>query len=578
MKINFYKTLKRYNFNFNKISIINFIYPSPKYYIPLNQLLIINIILFFLEKTLAMSWVDDDDDDVRYFSDNSFVSDDGHCYGIDDNDNANEQPVNRYTVLAESDIQNRQNEQISHLSSLFSVSNAEAIVLLCHYKWDPSRLLDQWFDDEATIRNKAGLLVKGNNVEKSKSLKNKRYSCGICFEEDFLIEQICSANCNNHYYCISCWKSYISTSINESGLGSLTLRCPEPKCPAIVGQDMISKLTSKKDEKKYLQYFIRSYVDSRVNIKWCPSPGCDRAVELEHGGTGEYDVTCDCSHSFCWNCGEDCHRPLECKIVLDWIVKNNSEAENTMWILAYTKPCPKCKRHIEKNHGCSHMTCSAPCRYEFCWLCLGDWMNHSGCNRYTQTEEKQRTLARQSIIRYTHYYERWASNHKSMQKAIQDLHNLQTIQLPELSDRVSVPVTQLEFIVESWKQIIECRRVLKWTYAYGFFMPEHEDVKKKLFEYLQGEAELGLERLHHCAEIELSKKLLGDEGEIKAEFGDFGKFRAELIKLTKVTGTYFENLVTGLENGLSEVVSSEVPPVDDPSDVLSKTIFGQLMI
>ncbi|XP_074315834.1 putative E3 ubiquitin-protein ligase ARI7 [Silene latifolia] len=530
-----------------------------------------------------MNWVDDDEDAAGYFSNNSIDSDDGHCYGIDDNDDnnnndeANKPSEKRYTVLAESDIQHRQNEQISHITSLFSVSNAEAIVLLCHYKWDSSRLLDQWFDDEESIQNKVGLLAKGN-VKKSKSSKNKRYSCEICFEEKLLAKQVCSANCNDHYYCITCWKSYISTSINESGLGSLTLRCPEPKCPAIVGQDMISKLTSKKDEKKYLQYFIRSYVESRVNIKWCPSPGCDRAVELEHGGTGEYDVTCDCSLSFCWNCGEDCHRPLECKIVLDWIVKNNSEAENTMWILAYTKPCPKCKRHIEKNHGCSHMTCSAPCRYEFCWLCLGDWMNHSGCNRYTQTEEKQRTLARQSIIRYTHYYERWASNHKSMQKAIQDLHNLQTIQLPELSDRVSVPVTQLEFIVESWKQIIECRRVLKWTYAYGFFMPEHEDVKKKFFEYLQGEAELGLERLHHCAEIEMSKKLLGDDGEIKAEFGDFGKFRAELIKLTKVTGTYFENLVTGLENGLSEVVSSEVPPVDDPSDVLSKRIFGQLMI
>lgn len=39
-----------------------------------------------------------------------------------------------------------------------------------------------------------------------------------------------------------------------------------------------------------------------------------------------------------------------------------------------------------------------------------------------------------------------------------------------------------------WKfvQIVECRRVLKWTYAYGFYLPEQEQTKKQFFEYLQG--------------------------------------------------------------------------------------------
>lgn len=35
-------------------------------------------------------------------------------------------------------------------------------------------------------------------------------------------------------------------------------------------------------------------------------------------------------------------------------------------------------------------------------------------------------------------------------------------------------------------QIVECRRVLKWTYAYGFYLPEIEHAKKQFFEYLQG--------------------------------------------------------------------------------------------
>ncbi len=35
-------------------------------------------------------------------------------------------------------------------------------------------------------------------------------------------------------------------------------------------------------------------------------------------------------------------------------------------------------------------------------------------------------------------------------------------------------------------QIVECRRVLKWTYAYGFYLPENEHAKRAFFEYLQG--------------------------------------------------------------------------------------------
>lgn len=35
-------------------------------------------------------------------------------------------------------------------------------------------------------------------------------------------------------------------------------------------------------------------------------------------------------------------------------------------------------------------------------------------------------------------------------------------------------------------QIVECRRVLKWTYAYGYYLPENEHTKRQFFEYSQG--------------------------------------------------------------------------------------------
>ena len=78
---------------------------------------------------------------------------------------------------------------------------------------------------------------------------------------------------------------------------------------------------------------------------------------------------------------------MTCETVHKWILKNSAESENLNWILAHTKQCPKCKRPIEKNQGCMHMTCSQ-CRFEFCWLCQGSWAEHGertggfyACNR-----------------------------------------------------------------------------------------------------------------------------------------------------------------------------------------------------
>ncbi|KAG6741368.1 hypothetical protein POTOM_054602 [Populus tomentosa] len=210
-----------------------------------------------------------------------------------------------------------------------------------------------------------------------------------------------------------------------------------------------------------------------------------------------------------------------------------------------------------------HMTCTPPCKFEFCWLCLGAWSDHGertggfyACNRYEAAKqegaydesERRREMAKNSLERYTHYYERWASNQLSRQKALADLHQMQTVHLEKLSDVHCTPESQLKFITEAWLQIVECRRVLKWTYAYGFYLPEHEHAKRQFFEYLQGEAESGLERLHQCAEKELQQFLVAD-GPSK----EFDEFRTKLAGLTSVTKNYFENLVRALENGLADV-------------------------
>ncbi|KAK1381543.1 putative E3 ubiquitin-protein ligase ARI8 [Heracleum sosnowskyi] len=156
--------------------------------------------------------------------------------------------------------------------------------------------------------------------------------------------------------------------------------------------------------------------------------------------------------------------------------------------------------------------------------------------------------AKKCYRRYFHYYERWVANHKSKEKALAYLNVIKTEkleQLRELLEHFGLKAPEFGFLAEAWEQIVECRRVLKWSYVYGYYMPEEASSKTKLFEYLQGEAELALERLHDCAENTIKRYSKGLEHE-------FDAIRTELVDRTPSTRIFFANFVNGVSNGLAE--------------------------
>ncbi|KAK2989979.1 hypothetical protein RJ640_004142 [Escallonia rubra] len=269
-----------------------------------------------------------------------------------------------------------------------------------------------------------------------------------------------------------------------------------------------------------------------------------------------------CLHSFCWNCTEEVHRSVDCDTRAKWIRKNSDESENMNWIIANLKPCPKCKRNIEKNKGCNHMTCGPPCLHQFCWICIGSWQNHNSSfwgNGYEEGVYKDETTmrrerAKESLDRYTHYFERWEANLTSTKKAATNLHQMRTTKIKEISEKFLKLEIELEYLVEAWVQIVECRQVLTWTYAYGYYLPADEPTKKELFEFLQRQAEAALERLHKCAEEEVQANLM--EKISATDIVGYADFQRKLVHLTSVTRNHFEKLVTTLQNDLSDVSSS----------------------
>ena len=111
-----------------------------------------------------------------------------------------------------------------------------------------------------------------------------------------------------------------------------------------------------------------------------------------------------------------------------------------------------------------HMTCQAPCKFEFCWLCMGAWKEHGertggfyACNRYESARstgefeegEKRRLNAKQSHERYLHYYERWNAHGQAHKKALELLadmtdQRLHTRAPPPLHPAPCCPLTRCD--------------------------------------------------------------------------------------------------------------------------------------
>lgn len=532
------------------------------------------------------------DSECSYDSDNSdsAMSSVQSEHGIAFAEEQSERLTAAYAVLTESQVDEEMNHAVSEVAEVLSVPDDDAAAVLRLCTWDINHANQSWFMDNERVRSQLGIMESPASEP-----PGSHATCSICLDTHPK-SRMKSAPCK-HYFCELCWTGYVSEAMCN-GPSVLNLRCPIPECKARVPYGLLEPLLDTKQKVKYHHYELLSFVETNPYVKWCPSPGCEHAVQCLHNDsiTEPMDVQCKCLQTFCFACNEEAHRPVECGMVKAWLLKNTAESENMNWILANTKPCPKCQRPIEKNQGCMHITCSQ-CKYEFCWLCNGKWQDHGertggyyACNRYEAAwkkgeyneAHKRRENAKNSLERYMHFYERYSAHDRARKKAMEDqaLHSEGTAMMERLSGLTKIPTSQLKFISDAWAQVVDCRRILKWTYAYGYYKYDNEDLdevgrQKEFFEFLQGDAEGALERLHE--ETEISVKMFVEKKKAVAEFSDF---QTRLKGLTVVTRTFFDKFVSQLEQGFDRLednfhgenvgkiaTTAAAPPTTDPPNL-----------
>jgi len=456
-------------------------------------------------------------------------------------------------VLDPAELVPMMRKQIEEVGAVIELPSVSVAALLRKHGWSKERLFEKYYQDPESITKEAGVdlweddpssldQVTGASMVKLPKVTGKEVCCPVCYD-DLPAEETIAAPCG-HFYCKDCYSDYLSIKIKD-GPSCIETTCPKQGCNTTVPPQMFSSLQKELTE-KYNRFIVNSFVDMNKSMRWCPAPNCSKIVSAP---LGTQDVRCFgkpqcCNYKFCFKCGEEAHQPVGCEELVRWQSKCQNDSETANWILANTKRCPKCNTRIEKNQGCNHMTCRQ-CKYEFCWICMGAWSDHGAntggyykCNKYDPNasagddDNSKASNAKKELDRYLHYYQRFHNHGQAMKFAEQQRENTEKrmIELQEQSESMSW--IDVQFLKEALEMLIDCRRVLKYTYVFGFYLND-ATAKKELFEHHQEQLEKFTEQLSELTEVDLTK--------IE---------RAPVINTTRVTGKFQEQLVQSIEEGL----------------------------
>ncbi|KAH0609326.1 uncharacterized protein H6S33_012812 [Morchella sextelata] len=408
-----------------------------------------------------------------------------------------------FKVYSDDQIRKSQQNQVEEVASILGLPGEQVAILLRHFKWQKDRLIEKYMDSGEEVLEEAGLGPSYDTPPKLETVQG--FVCDICCDDEVGLDTY-AMRCN-HRYCVNCYRQYLESKIKDEGEAT-RIQCPSEGCSMIVDSKTVDLLVPVEIDKRYKELLNRTYVDDKPNLRWCPAPNCEYAVDCAIRPVQLHtivpSVNCRCGHNFCFGCGFSEHQPCPCALVKKWLKKCEDDSETANWISANTKECPKCVSTIEKNGGCNHMTCRK-CKHEFCWVCMGPWAEHGtswyNCNRFEEKSgseaRDQQAKSRASLERYLHYYNRYA-NHDLSAKLDKDLYVKTEKKMTTLQSSSGMSWIEVQYLEAASKVLQQCRQTLKWTYAFAFYLERNNHTY--IFEDNQKDLEMAVEHLSELFE------------------------------------------------------------------------------
>jgi hypothetical protein len=205
--------------------------------------------------------------------------------------------------------------------------------------------------------------------------------CIVCMTEKFLdeFEGIYGDSCVHieRTVCNSCVYENTKCLVEDSMIYYGDITCPEVNCHGIFDYNGIRQILlfiGKNNAlfEQYDQHLIYLSLQQMPDFIWCAYE-CGSGQLYDLGGSANPAVTCvKCNRCTCFKHRVIWHTDMSCD-QYDLLKNQPSETDaNNKWLELFTKQCPQCRWHIQKNEGCDHMTCRI-CKHEFCWECFVDY-------------------------------------------------------------------------------------------------------------------------------------------------------------------------------------------------------------
>ncbi|XP_039259004.2 E3 ubiquitin-protein ligase ARIH2-like [Styela clava] len=437
-----------------------------------------------------------------------------------------------YECLATEQVDEKLEQECASVASKLKVKASVAGLVLQANKWKTPVILQKaTIGEDERIKLLINAGVQCASAPPSlpvpvRKLATTKIECGVCF--DLLPRQKLAWLSCMHAFCRDCWHMHIETVVKD-GM-PVGVECMAKGCSLFCPKDFVEQFLNMQS-RLAMQYKIRfrdACVTAHYLLRFCAGADCSMVIYSKTPKARH--VKCkECLTEFCFECGNNYHSPTDCDTIKRWLLKCGDDSETAHYICANTKNCPRCNICIEKNGGCNHIQCSK-CKFNFCWMCLGDWSSHGNsyyvCSKYKENpliaEQNQKSQAREALKKYLFYFERWENHSQSL--------HLEAEARKRIQEQIEKKVMNNEGTWIDWQYLLragellaKCRLTLQNTYPLAYYSPV--GAEKELFEYQQAQLEVEIEELSWKLENAGSYQ----RGDIENQMDVAGKRRHTLL-------------------------------------------------